>query len=396
MRPSLIERVRRDWASPDLTVLVSVGALLAIGLVMIQSSTVTQAAGAFLSGYFLKQLVFSALGIALAAAIYHKVSMDMWRRASPYLLLLGAALLVAVHVPGLGVSTKEGVNRWLLLGSFTFQPVEAVKLFLILYVAAYCARRQRSMHRFGMVLPVGAICAALALLLLAQPDYGSAVILCALAAVILFVSGVRLLPFFSIIAGLGAAAAAFVLTSPYRLARVTSFWQPFDDPLGAGYHQTHSLMAFGRGGWTGTGLGLSVEKWSHLPEAHNDFIISVVAEELGFIGLVVVVALYATCIVRCVIAAEESSAAGNHFVRYVLIGIASLLALQVFINVGGNLAILPAKGLTLPLVSYGGSSLLASLVMVAVALRAVRESRASAQPERREKYRRLEPLPWSR
>ncbi len=372
---------------------VSVGALLALGLVMIQSSTVTQSDGAALSGYFVRQLVIGLAGVAAAALTYRFVSLSALRRWSPWLLLAGIAMLLLVHVPGLGVSTKEGVSRWINLGVITFQPVEAVKLFLILYVSAYCATHTETIGRLSTLVPIGAVVAALVALLLWQPDYGSATILMAVAALIVFVAGMRLRHCVLAAAVVATVAAAALVTSSYRVARVTAFLNPFGDPLHSGYHQTHSLMAFGRGGWTGTGLGLSVEKWSHLPEAHNDFIVSVVAEELGFVGLVAVLLLYSLYIVRSFVVAEEARQRGDLFARHVLVGIASLFALQAFVNIGGNLALLPAKGLTLPFVSYGGSSLLTSLVMVGVALRAAHEQRDPPAVPAVRHFRRAEALP---
>lgn len=363
----------RGWAPPDPWMAVSVGALFALGMVMIQSSTVTQADGALLSGYFVRQLVIGLAGVALAVAVYHWVSMSALRRLSPWLLLLGVAMLLMVKVPGLGVSTKEGVSRWIDLGVITFQPVEAVKLFLILYVSAYCAKKGAAIAEFRTLVPVAALGAVLVGLLLMQPDYGSSVILMMVGLVIVFVAGMRFWHVGLAFALAATAAAAALFSSSYRMARVMAFLNPFADPLHTGYHQTHSLMAFGRGGWTGTGLGLSVEKWSHLPEAHNDFIVSVIAEELGFVGMAAVLVLYGVFIVRSFIVAEEARLRGDMFARHVLVGIASLFALQVFVNVGGNLSMLPAKGLTLPFVSYGGSSLLTGLLAVGVALRAVRE-----------------------
>ncbi len=386
----------KDWVRPDLAMTASAVILFAFGLVMIQSSTVTMVDGAFLTSYFVKQMAIGIASFALAALSYHYVGMSFWRRHSPHLLVFGLALLALVHVPGVGVSTKEGVNRWLDLGLMTFQPVEAVKLFLILYLSAYCARHNSGMRRLNILLPVAAVCVLLVFLLLSQPDYGSSVILVTIAMVIVFIAGARLAHF--MLAGtLACVVAAFLLlSSPYRLARLAAFLKPFDDPLGAGYHQTHSLMAFGSGGWTGTGLGLSVEKWHHLPEAHNDFIISVIAEEFGFVGFTVVLLLYVVYVVRSVVAAEDALARGDRFSHYVLIGIATLFSLQVFINIGGNLAILPAKGLTLPLVSYGGSSLLVSMIMVSIALRAVREQTVPEELGIRGKFKRPEVMPWMR
>ena len=395
--PSFLSRLRvRDWVSPDLTLMVAFGMLLALGLVMIQSSTVTQYKNAFLSAYFVKQLGIALAGLALAATVYHKVSMDAWCRKSPWLLLAGIVLLVLVHVPGIGVATEKGVNRWINLGLFTFQPVEVVKLFLILYLAAYCSRSGRRMDRLESLLPVVAVYAAIALLLLAQPDYGSVVLLLALVSVIVFVAGANLWHFAAALAVAAPLGVALLLSSSYRMERVISFLNPWGDPYGAGYHQTHSLMAFGRGGWDGTGLGLSVEKWGHLMEAHNDFIVSIIAEELGFIGLATLIVLYAACVVRCAMGAEEAAMRGDAFSRYALLGIVTLLGLQVFINVGSNIALLPVKGLTLPFVSYGGSSLVACMLMAAIALRALREQ--SHPPEEPPASRFLPPesLPWGK
>ena len=350
--------------------------LLTLGLIMVHSATVTKLPEATaLNPWFLKQSIFASIGILVGALSWRHLPVEFWRKRSPALLLAGCALLLIIHIPGIGVSTQKGVTRWLNLGIATFQPVEAVKLFLMAYLCAYCAARGESIRELRRLAPPAIVVFVVAVLLMAQPDFGSTMIIGAIAGVVLFLAGARKTHMAVAVGAGGACAAALAVLSPYRLQRMMVFLDPLSDAQGMGYQQTHSLMAFNQGGWTGSGLGLSVQKWAQLPEAHNDFIIAVTAEELGFVGLAIVIACYMAITIRAFLIAREAELRGEMFASLAAKGIACMLALQVVLNVGSNLSLLPVKGLTLPLMSYGGSSLLVTCLMISILLRIDTENR---------------------
>lgn len=376
---------QRGAAQLDAPIAVAAAILVAIGLVAVYSATVTGSAGQGALGYLVRQFAHAALGLALSVAVYRYAPLRLLRDHALPLAACCVAALALVHVPGLGVGTVQGVRRWIDLGPATFQPIEIAKFAVVVHACAYCAANRAGIRTVkGFLVPLGMALAANVLLLL-QPDFGSAVILSGIVLAVLFMAGARLTHCCCVLAAAAAAAAAAVAIAPYRMARLTSFADPFADPLGSGYHQTHSLMAFGNGGWLGSGLGQSVEKWSHLPEAHTDFIISVIAEETGVLGFAVVLLLYATLLFRSFEIAERAEAHGRIFEALLARAIGLLLAVQAFINIGGNLALLPVKGLTLPLISYGGSSLIAWLLALALLQAIACETQsASAAVARRE------------
>ena len=362
-------------ARMDGCILACCGALLAVGLLMVYSSTVALGGG---GEYLIRQMFNAAVGLGLGAmAIF--IPLAKWRRASVWLVAFGIVMLVLVAVGGLGPQTSAGVSRWLYLGFFTFQPVEFVKFAAALYVAAYCVKQAERLadlrNSLRGLAPLIAVVGAISFLLLKQPDFGSFLLIAALVMTMMFLAGLRLRYLIAAAFVAIAAAAALVLTSDYRMQRFTAFLNPFADPLGDGYNQSHALMAFGNGGIAGVGLGRGMEKWSHLPEAHTDFIVSVIAEEWGFIGFAAVIAAYAAVVLRAFMIARDAAYRGEYFGALAAQGIAVLLALQVVINVGGNLSLLPAKGLTLPLLSYGGSSLAMTILSVGFLLRVGMENR---------------------
>ena len=362
-------------ARMDGCILACCGSLLAVGLLMVYSSTVALGGG---GEYLIRQMVNAAVGLGLGAmAIF--IPLAKWRRASVWLVAFGIVMLVLVAVGGLGPQTRAGVSRWLYLGFFTFQPVEFVKFAAALYVAAYCVKQAERLadlrNSLRGLAPLIAVVGAISFLLLKQPDFGSFLLIAALVMTMMFLAGLRLRYLIAAAFVAIAAAAALVLTSDYRMQRFTAFLNPFADPLGDGYNQSHALMAFGNGGIAGVGLGRGMEKWSHLPEAHTDFIVSVIAEEWGFIGFAAVIAAYAAVVLRAFMIARDAAYRGEYFGALAAQGIAVLLALQVVINVGGNLSLLPAKGLTLPLLSYGGSSLAMTILSVGFLLRVGMENR---------------------
>ena len=362
-------------ARMDGCILACCGSLLAVGLLMVYSSTVALGGG---GEYLIRQMFNAAVGLGLGAmAIF--IPLAKWRRASVWLVAFGIVMLVLVAVGGLGPQTRAGVSRWLYLGFFTFQPVEFVKFAAALYVAAYCVKQAERLadlrNSLRGLAPLIAVVGAISFLLLKQPDFGSFLLIAALVMTMMFLAGLRLRYLIAAAFVAIAAAAALVLTSDYRMQRFTAFLNPFADPLGDGYNQSHALMAFGNGGIAGVGLGRGMEKWSHLPEAHTDFIVSVIAEEWGFIGFAAVIAAYAAVVLRAFMIARDAAYRGEYFGALAAQGIAVLLALQVVINVGGNLSLLPAKGLTLPLLSYGGSSLAMTILSVGFLLRVGMENR---------------------
>lgn len=354
---------RDSWEHLDPAIAVAAAILVAIGLVAVYSATITGVDQNAL-GYLMRQLAHAIIGAACGLAVYRYVPLRLLRDRAPHIAASFIAMLALVHIPGLGVGTVHGVRRWIDLGVFTFQPVEVVKIVLIVYVCAHCAAHHHAIRTArGFLIPLGPVLAADALLML-QPDFGSAVLLAGIALAILFMAGARLAYLCAVLAAAAAAAAVATIIAPYRMQRMLAFADPFADPLGSGYHQTHALMAFGSGGWFGSGLGQSVEKWSHLPEAHTDFIISVIAEETGLVGFGFVLLMYGILLFRAFDLASLAEAGGQQFLALLARSLGLLLAAQAFINIGGNLSLLPVKGLTLPLISYGGSSLVAWLLAI--------------------------------
>jgi cell division protein FtsW len=347
--------------------------LLGIGLVMVASTSVAVAEkyGVGEWHFFARHLVFVGLGVMLAVAVQW-VPMRVFERADRFCLLASLLLLAAVLVPGLGV-TVNGATRWLNLGLFRFQVVEAVKLLMILYVAGYLARRPHLptaglKETFKPLILAGVVAAILML----QPDMGSAVVLMAILAGMVWLAGAA----WKSLALLGLAALplmGFAALEPYRMRRLTSFGDPFADPFDAGFQLVQALIAVGRGEVSGVGIGGSVQKLFYLPEAHTDFIFAILAEELGLIGIVAVLTLFALLIVRVFRIGLRAHRAGSPFAAFVAFGVGLWIGLQALVSMGVNLGVLPTKGLTLPLVSAGGSSMLALLAALGLVVRIGRE-----------------------
>ena len=298
--------------------------------------------------------------------------MRVWYQISHILLILSAILLIAVLIPGLG-TVVNGSARWIDLGFYRLQPSEMTKLFMIFYMAAYLSRRRDEVHNnwAGFFKPMG-ILGLLVVLLYLEPDHGAIVILMATTFTMLFLAGARLHRFVLIMMVSFAGVASLAIMKPHVISRLTSFLNPWADEYvyGEGYQLTQALIAFGRGEWVGVGLGNSLQKLYFLPEAHTDFILSIVAEETGLIGVVIVLMLFAFLIGKAMGVARSAEQQGAYFVAYVAYGIAMVFATQTFINFGVNTGLLPTKGLTLPFLSYGGNSLLISCLMMGVLLRA--------------------------
>jgi len=354
----------------DPWVVGTVAALLLIGLVMVASASIgiseKETGHAF--HYFQRQLLFVLAGL-VAAGIGLAVPTRIWEEYSVYLLGGAFLLLVVVLIPGIGYEVN-GARRWIRLGFMNFQVSEAARVMLLMYVASYAVRRSDELRTDfkGFMTPVGVLAAA-AVLLLCEPDFGAATVLFATGLGVLFLAGARVLHLLVPVVLGSAALGTLAVISPYRLRRLTGFLDPWGDPFNSGFQLVQSLIAIGRGEWFGVGLGSSVQKLFYLPEAHTDFVFAVLAEEFGFLGVVVVVALFALLVTRALNISREAAQAGQTFQSYVAAAIGIWLGLQAFVNIGVNMGLLPTKGLTLPLLSYGGSSMLVTLGWIGVLLR---------------------------
>jgi len=355
-------------------------ALLLFGIVMVFSASIATAEGSRFTGnqstYFLaRHGVFVAIGL-VAGVIAFQIPMRGWQQLAPWLFIVGVGLLVLVLIPGIGREVN-GARRWLSLGPVNLQPSELMKLFAVLYAADYTARKLADMGSFrrGFV-PMALVMLLTGFLLLREPDFGAFVVIVAIAMGVLFLGGINARLFSLLIALLGVGLALLIWSSPYRMKRWTSFLDPFEnDPFGKGYQLSHALIAFGRGEWTGVGLGASVEKLFYLPEAHTDFLLAVIAEELGFIGVAVVVALFALIVQRAFAIGRQALILERVYSGLVAQGIGIWLGVQAFINMGVNMGLLPTKGLTLPLMSFGGSGIVANCLALAILLRIDWENR---------------------
>jgi cell division protein FtsW len=352
--------------------------LAAIGLVMMSSASISIAERLYGQPLFFmyRQGVYLLIGMAMAIAVV-RLPMAIWERTSGWLFIFSIALLVLVLIPGIGREVN-GSMRWLYLAGFTMQPSEVVKLATVIYVAGYLVRRGEEVRTsaIGFLKPM-VLLGVISVLLLLEPDFGAAAILTATVLGMMFLGGVRLWQYALLILVAGALLALLALSSPYRLQRITTFLNPWDDPFNRGFQLTQALIAFGRGEWFGVGLGNSVQKLFYLPEAHTDFVYAVLAEELGLAGAILVLALFVYLVWRAFIIAMQAEEAGKSFNAYVAYGIGLWIGLQVFINLGVNMGLLPTKGLTLPLMSYGGSSILVMCLCIALLVRVDRESRLS-------------------
>ena len=344
--------------------------IAAFGVVMVASSSIAVAVnhgeGPFY--YLVRHVVFLVVGIALCVAAM-RVDLKLVEKYPQALLAACALLLVLVFVPGLG-RTVNGASRWINLGLSNFQVVEAVKILYLVWLASYLVRFRDEVSATwtAMLKPIG-VAIVLVLLLLAQPDFGSATMLLAVTAGMLVLGGGHLKRMMLPVLLLLPALVAVAVIEPYRMRRIVSFWNPWEDQLGAGYQLSNALMAIGRGELTGVGLGGSIQKLSYLPEAHTDFIFSVIGEELGFVGLFIVIALFAALVGRALWIGYQCVEMRRHFAGYVAFGVALMIGLQSLVSMGVNLGLLPTKGLTLPLVSSGGSSVMMTCVAIGLLLR---------------------------
>lgn len=354
----------------DGVLIVITGLLLCLGLVMVASASITVADRQMDQPFFYlyRQLMATALGVMLAYAML-KVRLANWERAGMWLLGFAMLLLVLVLIPGVG-KMVNGSRRWIPLGVLNLQVSEVVKLWMLIYVAGYLVRKGEEVRTslWGFIKPMGLVGLAGVLLLL-EPDFGATVVIMMTVLTMMFLGGVRFPQFIAFITLFGAAAAGLIMSSPYRMERLTAYLNPWADPFDTGFQLTQSLIAIGSGSFTGLGLGNSVQKLFYLPEAHTDFVFAVMAEEFGLLGVLLVIGLFAAFITRAFMIARRAEAHGNMFAAYLAYGIGVWLGMQGFINIGVNMGLLPTKGLTLPLMSYGGSSLIVVMAAIGLLLR---------------------------
>lgn len=373
---SLTQRLSTAGKAYDSWLLLAAAALLMIGWVMVTSASTEIAAGLTGNAFYFSLrhgiYITIALGVALVA---FRVPLAWWHANGPWLLLLGLGLLVLVLIVGPEVN---GSKRWIPLGPVNLQVSEVAKLSLIVYTAGYLERFLPGVRRHWweflkplvIMMPIG-------VLLILEPDYGALVVMTACIMGMLLLAGAPLIRFILLMAAVVALGGYVAIAEPYRLERITSFANPWANMYDSGYQLTQALIAFGRGHWFGMGLGDSVQKLFYLPEAHTDFVFAVIAEELGLVGAVTVIALFALLVYRALVIGRRAELARLPFAAYLSYGIALVLGAQAFINIAVSTGMLPTKGLTLPLLSYGGSSLVVSCVMVALLLRVDVETRQS-------------------
>ncbi|QWE12670.1 putative lipid II flippase FtsW [Polynucleobacter sp. AP-Titi-500A-B4] len=376
-----VEQTRSRMMEYDQLLVWAVLSLMLIGLVMVYSASITLADGPkyanYSSNYFLIRHLIS-LTIAIVVGIWaFKIPTKVWDRYSPVIFGFTVLLLILVLIPGIGKGVN-GARRWIPLGVMNFQPSELMKFAAVIFAASYTVQRQEYLHSFSKgMLPMGIAVALVGGLLMKEPDMGAFVVVALIAFGILFLGGINAKLFGGLIVVGLLSGAAMIALSPFRRGRMLAFMDPWqvDNAANKGYQLTHSLMAFGRGEWFGTGLGGSVEKLHYLPEAHTDFIMAVIGEELGFVGVVVMIFLFYWIVRRAFIIGRTALQLDRSFAGLAAKGVAIWIGWQAFINMGVNLGLLPTKGLTLPLVSYGGSGILMNAVAIAMLLRIDYENR---------------------
>jgi len=364
----------------DYLLLFAALALAALGLVMVSSASITLADRELGQPFYyaLRQAIYIGAGLLAGMGVY-RIRLALVEQAGLLLLLTAFALLLAVLVPGIGTQVNGSV-RWLNTGLFRLQVSEPAKLMILVYLASYLTRHGEEVRTqlSGFIKPL-ALLGLAAILLLLEPDFGATVVMLSTAMGMIFIAGARLWQFGGMLGLGGVSLAGLAVSSPYRMERLTTFLNPWADPFDSGFQLTQSLIAIGRGEWFGVGLGASIQKLFYLPEAHTDFVFAVLAEELGLLGVCVVIALYAVLVWRAFVIAIQAEKAGNAFASLLAHGIGIWIGLQAFINMGVNMGLLPTKGLTLPLMSYGGSSMVVVCVAIALLLRADHETRCTVQ-----------------
>lgn len=369
----------RPLALYDKWLMGAVFALLLIGLMMVASSSVMISTKFYHHPFhFLIRQVSYLLIALILVMIVVRVDSSIWNKLSIPLLFIGLMMLCAVLVPGFG-RLVNGSRRWLNLGPIGIQVSELTKLTLVFYVAGYIVRQQANLATsiLGFIKPMIVLSMTCALLL-CEPDFGAAVVISGTIMAMLFLAGVKLRYYIGLLAVVIVSLAILAVSSPYRVARLTAFLDPWSDQFKSGYQLTQSLIAFGRGGWWGVGLGDGVQKLFYLPEAHTDFLFAVLAEELGLLGVLLVLALYSVVVFRGLLIGFTAYCQARLFAAFTAYGLTFWLGLQTVINIGVNSGLLPTKGLTLPLLSYGGASMIINCIVIALLLRIDYENRWQA------------------
>jgi len=378
----------KHLAACDCQLLFIVFCLSMIGLVMVGSSSVSTADQ--LTGnpfyYFWRQLTYILIGF-VALYIVYKIPLKLWSQSGLVLIFISLVLLTLVFIPGLGKQVN-GSTRWINLGFFSLQVSEFVKLFAIIYVAGYLVRHNDVLRTqsTGFLKPLGLL-SFIVFLLLLEPDFGAAVVLLATTMGMLWLGGAKPWQFLLLIIALVSLLGLLAVLSPYRMERLTTFLDPWGDPYNSGFQLTQALIAFGRGEWFGVGLGSSVQKLFYLPEAHTDFLFAVMAEEMGLVACIIVIAMFSFVIFRALHIGLRAEKHEHPFGGYLAYGIGLWIGLQAFINIGVNMGVLPTKGLTLPFMSYGGSSIVVMCIAVGLLLRVNFETRQYDRHNQSNKYR---------
>ena len=369
--------------TPDPLLIGPALALISVGLVAIASASIEYGDWHFSNPWHhsIRHGIYLAIATVTALIVY-RVPLEVWQRTSGAWLLLAFVLLLLVLVPGIGRNVN-GSQRWLPIGPLTLQPSEVAKFALVLYISGFLVRHADLVrtHWQGLAKPV-LVLALVAFLLLLEPDFGATVICAGTVFGMLFLAGARLHYVVMLIMVAVGALALMVFSAPYRLARLTAYTDPWQDPYGSGFQLIQSLIAFGRGEWVGVGLGNSIQKLFYLPEAHTDFVFSIWAEETGLVGSVSLILLYCLLVGRILQIGWRSEQQEQPFAGYVCYGVALIFSGQAFVNMGVSSGLLPTKGLTLPFISYGGSSLIVSFVMLAVVLRVEQVLRVASAGKR--------------
>lgn len=365
-----------DIALYDKTLLFAVIALVSFGLLMVASSSIVISQKYYQQSFhfLLRQSIYLMVGV-LCAFIVVRINTNTWYKLSSFLLVISLVLLILVLIPGIGRSVN-GSTRWINLGFFGFQVSELCKLVMVMYISGYLVRQSDAVRTSvaGFIRPM-LVLSIIAILLLKEPDFGATVVIASTVMAMLFLAGVRLKHFIGFALLVGICLVILAVSSPYRMARLTAFLNPWADQFNDGYQLTQSLIAFGRGGWLGVGLGEGVQKLFYLPEAHTDFLFAVLAEEFGLLGITLVMVLYSIIITRGLCIARTAEKQGRLYAAYLAYGLSFWVGFQTIINMGVNAGLLPTKGLTLPLMSYGGASMMMACIVIALLLRIDHENR---------------------
>lgn len=371
----------------DSILLATLSMLLLIGLTMVFSATIGMSGEVMQTNFshFYRQLIFTGVGVVLALVVAN-IPVQVWKGLSMPILLCAIVAMLVLVATNVGIEVN-GSKRWMQVAGVRIQPAEFVKLAMVVYIASYLTRRRAVLYEFTRgILIIGAVVAIVAGLLLAQPDFGSFFVIALTVGGMMFLGGVRVRHMLVCALCVGVAVIVMVKAAPYRMARLTSFRDPFADAFDNGYQLVHSLIAIGRGEFFGVGLGGSIQKLYYLPHAHNDFIFAVIGEELGLAGIFLVIALFILLLRRIFVIARQADDAGMIFGGRLAQGVGLLLIIQAVINIGVNLGVLPTKGLNLPFISYGGSSMLVCCVAIGMVFAVDKQS----------KVRRVEPSKTSK